>query len=74
MFKIWFSFFDRHNFINQWKLAKVINELEVEKADLDQKIVEAKQDKIDMELNKEKFAREKYHMHKDNEEVYIIKK
>jgi hypothetical protein len=74
VFLVWISLFDRHNFINQIKLKNIINELEDEKADLEQKIVEAKQDKIDMDLNKEKFAREKYHMHKDNEEVYIIKK
>ena len=33
---------------------------------------EVKQDKKDIENDKEKFAREHYYMKKDNEDVYII--
>ncbi len=74
VFLIWVSFFDKHNFINQSKLSNVISELEAEKIELEEKIKEAKNDKISLEVNKEKYAREKFHMHKENEEVYIIKK
>ena len=36
------------------------------------KIQETWQDKQDIETNKEKFAREHYHLQKSNEDVFII--
>ncbi|HRX29643.1 MAG TPA: septum formation initiator family protein [Saprospiraceae bacterium] len=74
VFLVWVSFFDRHNFFNQYKLSSIIHDLKYEKEDLLAKIEKAKKDKIDLDENVEKYAREKYHMLKDKEEVYIIKK
>ena len=39
-----------------------------------QRIQEAKQDRIDLIRNAEKFARERYYMSKPNEDVFVIEK
>ncbi len=65
-------FLDKHNFFTQWKLRKSVKQLEHDKDYYSKKIEEAKQDQKNIENDKEKFAREKYHMHKSDEEVFII--
>lgn len=65
-------FVDKHDLVTQFKLKNSNNRLEHDKAYYERKIEEAKQDKQNMEVDKEKFAREKYHMHKADEEVFII--
>jgi len=74
LFFAWMVFFDRHDLLTQWKLSKSVEELEVKKAYFSEKIIEAKEDKKEIESNREKFAREKYYMHKKDEEVFIIQK
>lgn len=73
-FIVWVGIFDTHSFWDSFQLGRTIARLEKEKIDLKKDIEIAKQDKIDLEHNKEKFAREKYYMHKKNEEVFIIKR
>lgn len=46
--------------------------MEQDKEEYLDKIEQAKQDRLDLEVNKEKFAREQYYMHKSGEEVYIM--
>ena len=65
-------FVDKHDLLTQWKLRGSIKRLEHDKAYYDKKIQETKQDQQNMEENKEQFAREKYHLHKQNEDVFII--
>ncbi len=65
-------FLDRHNLLTQFKLNKSLRRLEDDKVYFEKKIEEAKLDRQNVENNKEQFAREKYHMHKTNEEVFII--
>ncbi len=65
-------FFDKHDVLTQWRLQQTLNQLEKDKVYYQNKIKEAKEDKRDIELNTEKFARERYYMKKDDEDVFII--
>lgn len=76
VFLILIVFLDANNFLEQYKYRSKINDLEEEKAYFKDKI------KIDStklhELNTddenlEKYAREKYLMKKENEEIYLVK-
>ena len=72
IFVAWLGFFDQHDVFTKYKLKKTIADLEF-KIDRNHHLVElAKQEKIDLEENIEKYAREKYFMHKENEDVLII--
>lgn len=65
-------FLDKHDLLTQWKLRGSVKRLENDKAFYEQKIRESRQDMQNLQNNREQFAREKYHMHKSNEEVFII--
>ena len=71
---VWMTFFDKGRWPIQLKLSSVAQELEQECEDYKGKIEQAKSDKVDLENNLEKYAREKYYMHKPGEQVYIIEK
>jgi cell division protein DivIC len=73
-FFAWLIFFDRHDFYTQWKLQRTINQLDKDKAHYEQLVEEAKSDKKDIERDKEKYAREHYHMKRSNEDVFVIEK
>ena len=49
-----------------------MSKLKEDKKFYEQKIEEAKGDQLDVQLNKEKYAREKYFMSRTNEDVFII--
>lgn len=63
---------DKHDLFTQWKLHKSVKQLEKDKEYYNEKINEANRDKEVIENNQERFAREKYHMHKSDEEVFVI--
>ncbi len=65
-------FFDRHDILTQWRLQRSVNKLEMDKQFYEDKIEEAEQERLDMEVNQEQFARERYFMQKNNEDVFII--
>lgn len=65
-------FIDKHDLLTQWRLKSSVDRLEHDKSYYEDEIEKAKQDKYNIEVNKEQFAREKYHMHKSDEEVFII--
>lgn len=71
-FFIWMIFFDKNKWINQWQLSQSIYRLENERESLNGLIIKAKEDKADLDQNKEKYAREKYFMHKSNEDLFIF--
>jgi len=73
-FVIWISFIDKHNLLTQFRLKSIINEMEVEKENYQTLYLEALDEQKLLEKDQEKYAREKYFMHKENEEVFIIKK
>ena len=67
-------FIDRNDLLSQWKLSRTIKRMEAEKASLQEQIIEARKEAAELNANLEKFAREKYHMKRSNEEVFIIEK
>ena len=71
-FFMWMIFFDRHDFLTQWRLSRAVENMKQEKEEYTEKIEQAKKDRLDLEVNKEKFARENYYMKKNNEDVFII--
>lgn len=75
VFGVWIVLFDQNNLIDRWSDMKKLRQLEKEKEYYkikikeDQKrIKELTSDKEDLE----KFAREKYLMKKDDEDVFIV--
>lgn len=72
VFFVWMIFFDKNKWLNQLQLSQSIYRLEQEKKNLAKQIVEARKDKEDLDKNKEKYAREKYYMHKENEDIFIF--
>ena len=72
LFLIWIAFFDKNNLVSKYKLSKMVDNLESEKEMYRHKIEKAKKDRSDLEQNLEKFAREKYFMHKKDEDIFII--
>ena len=72
---VWISFFDRYNLIRRLKdevdLKKLENERDYYKAKTEE-VKHAREELFSNEEKLEKFAREKYFMKKDNEEVYIV--
>lgn len=74
IFFLWMLFFDQNKLGTQYRLSRSISHLKQEQTDLREKIKELKVEKMDFEKDKEKYAREKYLLHKQDEEVYIMKK
>lgn len=74
-FLVWLIFFDRNNFISQVKLGRTLNDQRQQKGFYKSEINKdslAIQDILSDSLSLEKFAREKYLMKKDNEDIYLI--
>lgn len=75
MFLLWMTFFDTNNFIYRIRLASDISDLQESIQIHEVKIAELRRQKTDLfgnERNLEKFAREKYLMKKDNEDIFVI--
>jgi len=74
LFIIWMIFFDKNSYLTHRKINKEIKELEksieVYQSEIkeDKKLIEKLQDSLQLE----RFAREKYLLKKDNEDIYII--
>jgi cell division protein FtsB len=69
------SFFDMNNMFYQFKLSQNVKQFEDQKAYYNNEIKEVRELKTELfstDENKEKFAREKYYMKQDNEDVFII--
>jgi cell division protein FtsB len=76
-FLVWMLFFDSHDLISQYKYKRKLRQLEENKNFYLQQIDEVKQDKEELLTNLdklEKFAREKYKMKRDDEDLYIVLK
>ena len=76
LFIVWITFFDNFNLIKQSKIKKNIKQLEENKKFYIQEITKDSSEYYDL-LNdaekREKFAREKFLMKKEDEDVYIIR-
>jgi len=73
-FITWMVFFDNNDISSQLRLNNKIVELENEKIELADKIEQTSSELEALREDKEKFAREKYYMKKDGEDVFIIDK
>lgn len=65
-------FVDRHDLTTQFRLHTTVNRLEADLDRYDDLTAEAEAEKLDMEQNRERFARENYYMQQDDEDVFII--
>lgn len=74
-FLIWMLFIDANDFVTQYQLRQQLENLEDEKEYYIQKIEEVKKDRQELLSNDallEKFAREKYYMKKESEDLFVI--
>jgi cell division protein DivIC len=72
IFLVWMIFFDKNNLITYGKLYATEYQLKKNKRNYQQSILEINQALEDLQENTERFAREKYFMHRSNEEVFVI--
>lgn len=72
LFVVWMLFFDKHNFFTQWNLRSNVSQLENSIEDYQEQLANAESAHRDLMNNKEKFAREKYLMHRPDEDVFIF--
>jgi len=75
LFFIWIFFFDKNNLISQIELAKKLHQLKNDKKYYLQQIKADSLETIELmtnPVNLEKFARERYMMKRDSEDIYLI--
>lgn len=75
IFIAWLFFFDKNNIISQYSYTKQLRKLKQDKLYYKEEITKNKADLEKLMTdpkNLEKFAREKYLMKKDNEDVFVI--
>ena len=73
---VWMSVFDSNNFIDLIQLRSEIRDLENKKEYYTTEIALARKTQLELfsnNKNLEKFAREKYFMKKDNEDLFIFR-
>jgi len=74
-FMVWMMFFDKNDIVAQYEYKSQVNKLQEEKDFYTKEIAQVKKDLNELNSNlntAEKFAREKYFMKKDNEDVFVI--
>lgn len=74
VFIVWMLFFDENSFLNQREFDKEIDKLNSEKQHYKSEIYKdsALIKKLEDKKELERFARERYHMKKENEDIYLI--
>ncbi|MEX2233122.1 MAG: septum formation initiator family protein [Cyclobacteriaceae bacterium] len=75
IFFAWMLLLDSNNLVARYQLGSKLNSLEDEKAYYEQKIKEVEKDRSELFGDREsieKFAREKYLMKKESEDIYVI--
>jgi cell division protein DivIC len=74
-FVVWMLFFDRNDVFTQMERKSELNELKKSKAYFEKQIADNRRFSKDLQFNAsaiEKYAREKYLMKRDNEDLFII--
>ena len=74
-FLAWMLFVDRNDIPTQWKRIKELSMLQQSEKNMDKQIMDTKKELDLLKTNPstlEKYAREKYMMKKENEDLYII--
>jgi cell division protein FtsB len=75
IFLVWLAFFDKNDFIAEYTYKQQLKSLLKDKQyylDEIKKNKEEMNELMSSPANLEKFAREKYYMKKDNEDVFVI--
>ena len=75
IFLVWLIFFDQESMIDQYRLSNTLDGLEDQKAYYEEEIKNNEQTIYELENDTsklERFAREKYYMKKENEEIFVI--
>ena len=76
-FVVWMLFFDKNDILAQYEFKSQVSKLQEEKDFYVKEIEQVKKDLNELNTNlntAEKFAREKYFMKKDNEDVFVTVK
>lgn len=76
-FIVWMLFFDKNDMLSQYEYRAEVNKLQEEKDFYEKETAHVKKDLNELNTNlntAEKFAREKYFMKKDNEDVFVLVK
>ena len=74
-FTVWMLFIDRNDLPTQWRRVKELKTLQQSERNMDKQISDTKQELDLLKTNPstlEKYAREKYMMKRDNEDLYIV--
>jgi cell division protein FtsB len=74
-FAVWMIFFDRNDLFSQYEYHQQVNKLKQERDFYQKENAQVHQDLSELTSDKhklEKFAREKYLMKRDNEDVFVI--
>jgi cell division protein FtsB len=74
-FVVWMLFFDRNDMFTQIERRSELSELKASKAYFEKQIADNRRFSKDLQFNAsaiEKYAREKYLMKRDNEDLFII--
>ena len=75
IFLLWMLLLDSNNLVARFQLSSKLSSLEDEKAYYEEKIEEVQQDRNELFGDREsieKFAREKYLMKKESEDIFIV--
>ncbi|HPE55233.1 MAG TPA: septum formation inhibitor [Bacteroidales bacterium] len=75
IFGIWMLFFDRNSMINQYRLVSTFGDLNTEKEYYQTEILSDSAALVKLQNSNEeleRYAREKYLMKRDNEDIYLI--
>ena len=75
IFLLWMLLLDSNNLVARFQLSSKLNSLENEKEYYEEKIKEVEKDHNELFGDREsleKFAREKYLMKKESEDIYIV--
>jgi len=75
IFFAWMLLLDTNNLVARYQLGSKLNSLEDEKAYYEEKISEVKKDRSELFGDREsieKFARERYLMKRETEDIFII--
>ncbi len=75
-FTVWMFFFERHDLPLQYKRVRELRQLQQSEKKFSKQISETREELDLLKTNPstlEKYAREKYFMKKDNEDIFIFK-
>lgn len=76
-FVVWMTFFDKNDLLSQYQYHQQVSKLEEERDFYKEETDKVSKDLEELTSNPrqlEKFAREKYLMRKDNEDVFVVVK